>query len=198
MRISPGSIVATRGRGLPGWLSRNLMEPETDRYHFLTVRDFVPEIGDYEFIESTAIGAFAKGVRHGYLLAEYAGEEVEIYQVNCPEELRRLAPLELIRWGKSRYDFSLVFRLVASVPVVCLRILWREGRLRRLRAEDLPYVSDDAFVCTEAVWVGYSAVGVNIIPPGVPPLPSEYRRAEHEGRMVRYFKGRLPREWKTT
>lgn len=58
--IPSGAIVALKGGGVAGWMSENLCQPTTDRFHFLIVRGFEPS--DYEYIESNNIGVFPKGL----------------------------------------------------------------------------------------------------------------------------------------
>lgn len=190
--IYPGSIVGFLAPPIVRYLQPRVMQPATDRQHFLVIRGFIPEIGDFEFVESTTFGFFTKGVRNGYLFADYGGSDVEIYEVDCPINLRKLAALELIKWGKSPYDYLFVLRTILGIPVAEAKILMKEHRPRRVRAEDLPYVWDDSLACTEAAWVAYNMVAVNVIPAGVPALPCAYKQAELDGQMRCYWKGTLP------
>lgn len=194
LTIPPGAGVGFLGKGLGGWITGNLLEPKTDRYHHLIIRDYVPEVDDYEFIESASIGLFGKGIRHGYLIEEYGGSDVEIYVVDCPEELARLAPLELIRYGKARYDFLLVVRLILQLPLIYPQILIGEKRLRKLRASDFKYTPDSSFNCLEAWWTAYASVGVSLSPPDEPCFPSSIKQSLDEGLIKLYWKGHLPRK----
>ena len=194
LKIPPGACVATKKKGISGWFLENFFSPRTDRVHHILIRDYVPGIGDYEFIESVHIGLFGKGISHGYLFEEYEGKDVEIYIVNgIAPELARKAPLELIRYGKSPYDFALIFKVLAQIPWVIFRNLIKERRFRKLRANDFRYKSDSAFLCTEVYWHAYHLVGVNIVPPGVLPFPSAYKQALDNGVIKLYFKGILDR-----
>ena len=83
--IPAGACVATKKKGITGWFLENFFSPRTDRVHHVLIRGYVPEVDDYEFIESIHIGFFGKGIRHGYLFAEYEGIDVEIYTVNAIE-----------------------------------------------------------------------------------------------------------------
>lgn len=194
LKIPPGACVATKKKGISGWFLENFFSPRTDRVHHILIRDYVPEIDDYEFIESVHIGLFGKGISHGYLFEEYEGKDVEIYIVNgIAPELARKAPLELIRYGKSPYDFALIFKVLAQIPWVIFRNLIKERHFRKLRANDFRYKSDSAFLCTEVYWHAYHLVGVNIVPPGVLPFPSAYKEALNNGVIKLYFKGILDR-----
>ncbi len=195
LKIPPGACVATKKKGISGWFLERFFSPRTDRVHHVIIRDYIPEIGDYEFIESIHIGFFAKGIRHGYLFEEYEGEDVEIYVVDgITPELAHRAPLELLRYGKSPYDFFLILSVLAQIPRVVIRNLIKEHRFRKLRAADFRYHSDSAFLCTEVYWHAYNLVGVNIVPPGVLPFPSAYKEALDKGRIKLYFKGILNRD----
>lgn len=177
--LQSGDIFATRGQGVIGWLNRNLMAPETDRFHFGLVGLKVND--DYLILES--IGG--KGIAVGRL-SFYEGKDIKFYRVDCPSELRLAAPIELTRWGRSKYDYLLIPKLAIQGFWLVLKHLITEGKFRRIRAEELRpiYTWDSRLLCTEAVWCGYNAVGVNIIPYGVPPMPSSFREAELQGRIT--------------
>ena len=195
LKIPPGACVATKKKGISGWFLEHFFTPRTDRVHHFIIRDYIPDFDDYEFIESIHIGLFGKGITHGYLFKEYEGKDVEIYVVNgIAPELARKAPLELIRYGKSPYDFFLIANVLLQIPWVFLRTLIKERRFRKFRASDFRYKSDSAFLCTEVYWHAYNLVGVNVIPPGVLPLPSAYKEALNNGVMKLYFKGILSRD----
>jgi len=192
--IPPGACVATKKKGIPGWFLENFFSPRTDRVHHVLIRGYVPEIDDYEFIESIHIGLFGKGIRHGYLFAEYEGVDVEIYTVSSvdPTTAKR-APLELIRFGKSPYDFFLIISVLSQIPWIILRNLLKERRIRKLRAQDFRYKPDTAFLCTEVYWHAYHLVGVDIVPTGVLLFPSAYKEALDKGVIRLYYKGILRR-----
>jgi len=197
LKIPPGACVATKKKGISGWLLEHFFSPRTDRVHHILIRDYIPEIDDYEFIESIRIGILGKGIRHGYLFEEYEGKDVEIYTVKgVVPELARRAPLELIRYGKSLYDFALIFKVLAQIPWIVIRNLIGEHRFRKFRADDFRYESDSAFLCTEVYWHAYHLVGVNILPPGVLPFPSAYKEALNNDVIKLYFKGILNRDAK--
>ena len=166
MFVAGQAGAAFRGAGPVGWMARELIQPKTDRFHHIIIRQYVPEVDDYEFIESNNFGLFPKGIRHGYLIEDYGGSAIEIYTVDCPEELARLAPIELIHYGKVGYDFLATGRLVVQIPCVLARMILKEHTLRRLRPSDFNYKPDRAFQCIEAYWTAYASVGVPLFPPG--------------------------------
>ncbi len=175
MDLQPGDIFALRGKGLAGWAARNLIFPGTDRFHFGIV--WRKHGNDYIILESI----FPKGVSVG-LLSQYNTNELEFYRVNCSEELRRRAPLGLIRHGRSLYDVFLILKLVTGFVVAQLR-LWGMGKFRKVQPEDIPYVRDSSFVCTEAVQAAYLSVGVSIVPKGIVPMPNSYMKAVMRKKM---------------
>ena len=195
LKIPPGACVATKKKGINGWLLETFFTPRTDRVHHVLVRGYVPEIDDYEFIESIHIGLFGKGIRHGYLFAEYEGVDVEIYTVSSvnPATAKR-APLELMRFGKSPYDFFLIISVLIQAPWVIIRNLIKERRFRKLRAGDFRYKPNTSFLCTEVYWHAYHLVGVDIVPTGVLPFPSAYKEVLDKGVIKLYYKGILQRD----
>jgi len=178
MNLQIGDIFATKGGGITGWASRNLFTPYTDRFHHGILWK---HLGGVDFI---ILESISKGIAVGRL-SWYRGKNIEFYRVNVDEDLRFAAPDGLIEWGRARYDYWLIAKIFLGAVVACVRILWKEHRLRKLRAEDLPYGRNDALICTEAVQVALLSVGVAVIDPGIVPLPSAFRQAELEGRIRR-------------
>lgn len=176
MDLQPGDVFATKGRGTTGWAVRRLLSPTMDRYHFGIIWKCLKG-DDFLILES-----ISKGLAVGKL-SWYQSTDVEFYRVECPQELRIAAPGSLVDWGRAKYDYWLIGRILSGAAVALVRILLKEHRLRRLRAEDFPYGKNSALICTEAVDVAYDAVGVNLIPEGILPLPNAFRQAELDGRM---------------
>jgi hypothetical protein len=171
--LQPGDIFATKGEGITGWLNSNLIEPETDRFHYGLIW---LKCGDDRLI----LESIGKGIAVGRL-SFYDGEDIKFYRVNCPRGLRIAAPVELTKWGRSLYDYLLVAKLVIQGLWL---LLWHR---RRIRAEELTWSQDNALTCTEAVDVAYDAVGVNIIPLGTCPIPSAFKQAEVDGKLTPLF-----------
>lgn len=170
IELQPGDIFATKRGGLIGWLNSKLTAPETDRFHYGLV--WLKHGDDYLILES-----ISKGIAIGRL-SFYQGEDIQFYRVNCPKNLRAAAPVELTKWGRSLYDYLLFAKLVVQGLWL---LLWHR---RRIRAEELTWSQDNALICTEAVDVAYDAVGVNMIPIHVCPIPSAFRQAEIDGRII--------------
>ena len=176
VELEPGDIFSTKGKGILGWLSRNLMAPPTDRFHYGLVWEKVDD--DYLILES-----ISKGIAIGRLFF-YEGGDIKFYRVDCPNELRGQAPVELTRWGRSLYDYLLIPKLAIQGIALFIKQLFTEGRFRRIRAEELTWVQNNSFLCTEAVDIAYDAVGVNIIPIGTCPVPSAFKQAEMDGKIT--------------
>ncbi|MBA7704024.1 hypothetical protein ES703_112822 [subsurface metagenome] len=184
-RLFPADIGATRGKGLLLWVSKNLIEPKTDRVHFFLIGDYLPWDDDYVILES-----IGKGIAVGRL-SFYKPEEVEIYRVNIgtdprwrdlQRQLRRRAAAELTRVGRARYDYILYLQLIAGALYLLLR-----GKLPPWRAKDFPYGRNKDYICTEAANAAWRAVGHPIIKPGEVPLPAGYKQALLEHQLWRIF-----------
>ncbi len=175
MNLQPGDIFATKGKGLTGWAVRNLISPSTDRFHFGILWREKGE--DFIILES-----ISKGLAVG-LLSFYDVSKLKFYRVNCPASLRHSAPEALLAWGRAKYDRLLILKIGLGLPLALAKVLVRERKIRRLQAGDFPYGQNSSLICTEAVDVAYSSVGVNIIPIGVIPIPNAFKQAEMEGRM---------------
>ncbi len=173
IELLPGDIGATKGENVLGWLHRKLFAPETDRFHYFILWRWLGD--DWIILESLG----SKGLAVG-LLSFYQGEDVKFYRVDCPDELRHAASLVLIKYGRSRYDYLLILKIIAGALVAIARMIFVEKRLRKLKSEDLPYARSNALICTEAVDVAYLSVGVSLVGEVVP-LPSAFRQAELDG-----------------
>jgi len=169
----PGDIGAVKGKGLFSRLLTSLFAPEADRHHYFILWRWLGD--DWIILESLG----HKGLSVG-LLSFYRGDDVIFYRVDCPDDLRFQAPLGLIEYGRSKYDRLLILKIIAGALAALARMIFVEGRLRKLRAEDLPYATNSALVCTEAVDVAYLSVGVSLVG-DVVPLPSALRQAELDG-----------------
>ena len=174
--LEPSDIFSTKGEGVLGWLSRSFTAPPTDRFHYGLVWEKVD--ADYLVLES-----ISKGIAIGRL-SFYEGKDIKFYRVDCPKELRKQAPVELTRWGRSSYDYLLFPKFAIQGIALFIKQLFTEGRIRRIRAEELTWVQNNSFLCTEAVDIAYDAVGVNIIPVDTCPIPSAFKQAELDGRIT--------------
>ncbi len=177
MKLEPGDIFATRGKGITGWAIRKLLAPSTDRFHFGII--WKQKGNDYIILESVS-----KGIAVG-LLSWYDPKDIELYRVDCFKYLRTAAPDHLIIWGRSRYDHLLILKIALGGLLAFMKVLIKERKLRRLKAEDFSYGQNSELICTEAVDIAYDSVGVNLIPGGVIPLPNAFRQAELDGKMKR-------------
>lgn len=162
-------------------LCKGIFAPETEFFHFGLIKSR-REDGDFEILES--LGTY--GLRIG-LLSWYKDKELGFFRVNCPGELRKEAPQSLVKFGRSRYDYFLFAKLIVSILNAFINQIKNKTFPHKLFANDISksYVWDKSLICTEAVYIAYSSVGVNIIPYGIVPIPSAYKEAENEKLIYR-------------
>jgi hypothetical protein len=183
--LLPGDIVAVKGKGVVGWLSRNAFLPHTDRFHFLLIAEYIECEDDYVILESIA----RKGIAIGRL-SWYLGKDVEVYRVPADSQYPgRLAVTMLTRYGRCGYDYLLPAKLMLGA----MRLLV-SGKLPPWRPEQLPYGRDSRYLCTEAANEAWRLAGYVIIPEGVCPLPAGFISALCQGRLIRIYKGMLQDE----
>lgn len=173
-KLETGDIFANKaGNSKAELFSRWFLLPKTDRWHFGIL--YERSDGDFTVLESVT-----QGLRVGKL-SWYHKSDLHFYRVKCFQYLRWMAPLALLQWMGSRYDWA----LRTKAFYFALKTWRKEGRIRKIRIEEFPYEPNEKLVCTEAVSTAYDAVGVNIVPPDVLPAPSAFRQAEIEGRISR-------------
>jgi len=179
MKLEAGDIFATKASGLLGRLSSALMYPPTDRFHFGLISRKVKDMDgteDYEILESTG-----KGITPGRL-SFYGEQDIKVYRVNCPAYLRHQAPIELTKYGRSKYDYLLIIKIVIQGTWTIFRN-WIMGEgFHPICADDLTWSHDNALVCTEAVDIAYLSVGISLTG-GICPTPSAFKQAELDGLM---------------
>jgi hypothetical protein len=197
--LYPGNIVFVKGSGLLGWLCRNVISPPSDVVHAFILREYIPELGDYEFIESNVAGPggiIPKGIQHGLVYERYSGASVEIYRVPdsvCSQADQALAPLGLLPCGNDTYDFFFFVKIVVQLPKVVWRMLFQEHTIRKVRPEDFLFDPDKTptAICTRAVWLAYMFVGLPLVPASVPPFPNAYMEARDQRLIELVYKGVL-------
>lgn len=183
--LDVGDMYATIGTSLPGWASRTLTTPKTDRFHHGLIKK-VRDDGDFEVIES--IGADLKhggGIRVG-LLSFYKDTDIRFYRVQAAEEKRYHAPDNLVKFGRERYDYFLAAKLVVLGVGVLIRHFKDYHRFVPVSAEELEgaYDCNSSFICTEAVDIAYLAEGVTLVPVNIPPLPCAMEQARLAGKFT--------------
>lgn len=174
MKLESGDIFAVKGEELLAKLASKLTRPYTDRFHFGLIWRKIGD--DYLILES-----IGKGIAVGRL-SFYDGQDVKIYRVDCPAHLRHQAPDELTKWGRSKYDYLLILKIVIQGFWVIFKNLCKGEGIHPIRAEDLTWSHDAALVCTEAVDIAYLSIGVSLTG-GIIPLPSAFKQAELDGLM---------------
>lgn len=172
--IEPGYIFSTPGRGIPGWASRTLTAPHTSRYHYGLIGDYISGEDDYTVLESVG-----KGIAVGRL-SFYDVNILEIYRIVDPEirKLGHLATLELTRYGRAKYDYLLLAKLLFGGLKLFCKQIWQEHRLRAINYWELPYTADSRFICTEAANEAWAMVGYPIKPNiNGPAIPAAFQHA---------------------
>ena len=155
----PGDMVLVENHGLMGRLAYLVFSPPTYLFHALTIRSYLREEDDYEIIEM--LGGILpwqpNGCRIGRL-SSYRDRTFVVFRLNDPEveKLGKKAAKYASDYGRAQYEFA----LFVILPTDCIRCwFWQlvnEGRLRRIRPEELKLVWNRQFVCTElpkAIWL---------------------------------------------
>ena len=126
--LQPGDIAATRGTGPLGWLSKNLLDPETDRYHHMIIGGWVRSQQDWVVYES-----IGKGVAIGYLGALYTGQELEVYRLSTrnAQEIGEDVVDILPYYGRAHYDYLLPMKLAVGALECFVKQITGERTLRR-------------------------------------------------------------------
>jgi len=174
MKLEAGDIGEVKGVGTLPKLNAKLTEPHTDRFHFFLIWR---KVGD-DWIILESIG---KGIAVGRL-SFYAGQDVKFYRVNCPAYYRHRAPLELTKWGRSKYDYPLILSIIIQGLWTIFKNFIKCEGIHPIKAEDISWKHNSALVCTEAVDIAYLSVGVSLTG-GTVPLPSAFKQAELDGVM---------------
>lgn len=184
MEFMPGDIFSTKGKGITGWLSSHLLLPKTDRFHFGIIARYLEDEDDYIIYES-----IGKGVTVG-LLSFYEGEDLEVYRVKDvnARKLGERAVVEITRLGRAHYDYKLILELILFAlknPKLLLPALIG----RPISYSQLPYKSDERYICTEAANEAWKQVGHPIITPGYAPVPAGFKDAQNLGRIELIWNG---------
>ncbi len=190
--IKPGDIFATKGRGFTGWVAEHLTKTpsgtHTDRFHFGIIGDPVFENG--KFIDYETRESLSKGVSCARFFKQYFGKDVELYKVvgirGKREQMVR-ATSEIGTCGYGYWDFVC---LVWDALNLILR-----GKLPPYTSQQLKYSANDVYICTEVPGFAMRKIGCPLEPedsPRIWDIPTVYKQAEEEMRLIRYFKGTLP------
>jgi len=172
MALRTGDIFATKATGWMGWLCSRLFSPKSDRLHFGILGDGVASENDWVILES-----IGKGIAVGRL-SMYAGQHLKFYRpTNLVAQIKGgEAALVLSKYGRARYDYMLIVKLVVDV----VRLVFT-GHLPPWRPEDFKYSRNSNFICTEAAACAWRDVGYPIIPEGVLPMPASFQGALNNG-----------------
>lgn len=182
--LQSGDLFATKGTGFFGWMARNFMFPQTDRFHFGVIKqpihyeDLDSEIiDDWEIIES-----IGRGVSIGRL-SFYGGADLKFYRISAPEELRATIGARLTELGRAKYDYWLFIKIALQGIWLLIWHFLRDGRFSKVKYDELTWGQDAAFVCTELADWGSRLIGYDLVPETITATPSALKQAELEGRM---------------
>jgi len=167
--LNPGYICAV-SQGMMGKLESILITPSTDFDHFFMLYEYRPEIDDWVIVES-----IAKGTSFG-LLSWYT----ELFHVHIfrprkvhSDDICLRAALHSLQYGRSRYDF------IAVARVVCITLYDIFKQLRKFKRPWVDYTkfprSDNSrVICTEFVEYSFEKAGVHVFDPNYLATPANF------------------------
>jgi len=174
----PGDIVGVRGgKGPIPWLSYHAIVPQTPLFHFLLIGD---RIGTEDYVILESIG---KGTAFGRL-SWYRNREHVVFRVNHEnaEDMGNLAVNLASKFGRRRYDWKLYVRIFAWALGYWLKeILKLHFPPRPVYPTQIPYKTDQDFICIELVFEAWKEVGFRIREHGHAPVPAEVILAVDRG-----------------
>jgi len=175
----PGDIVGVvGGKGPLTWLSYHAIVPQTDLFHFLLIRDRIGVEDDYEILES-----IGKGTAIGRL-SWYKNRQYIIFRVNHEdvERMGNLAAKLASTYGRHRYDWKLYAKIFAWALGYWLKeIVTLHIPPRLVYPAQIPYKTDQDFICIELVFEAWKMVGFRIREHGHAPVPAEVILARARG-----------------
>jgi len=180
--LKPGDIFAVKGEGILAWLNQKLIKPETDRYHFGIIGDYVSWEDDYIILES-----IDKGIAVGRI-SFYKNSDVKVYRINNSDEnadyYGRHATTELSRLGRRKYDYLLCLKIALGVFKLWLVQVATLHRPTSVNFWEIEYATNSAFICTEAAATAYERAGYLLLNPRECQVPSAYQEQIDNGRLV--------------
>jgi hypothetical protein len=179
MNYLPGDIIGVKTTSgislIISKLMRLFITPWTDLYHF-----FVKDEQDYEIKE-----AIASGIKDGRL-SFYNNKEYRVFRIPIAASRKRanMACAKFSRYGRVSYDWWLAVKLFVGAFKCWFLQALKEGRFRKIRPEELPYVRDDEFVCTEVAYEVSYLMGYPIVHPDTACIPPAIIASLNSGRIV--------------
>lgn len=175
----PGDIFSTPGEGFSGWVSEKFTIPHTSRFHFGLLSNRIT-CGDWEIRES-----ISKGPAVNRLFLDYYKYDIEIYRVvGAPDAQAAIAAEALSEIGEEPYGWRDLIKL--GYDAVSLMI---QGKWPPYRPEQLNLSHGNSYLCTEAANYGYTRAGIPLCKGAA--IPSAFKQAEIESRLVLIYKGNL-------
>jgi len=174
----PGDIVGVVGKGIIPWLSYHAIVPQTDLFHFLLIGGHADVIDDYNILES-----IGKGTAFGRL-SWYKDRQYIVFRVNHEdgERMGNLAVKLASKFGRHKYDWKLYLKIFAwALGYWTKEIFTGHIPPRPVRPTQIPYKTDQDFICIELVFETWKQVGFPIRKLGHAPVPAEVILARERG-----------------
>jgi len=179
VNYQPGDIVGVKSKGILPWLSKNAIVPSTDLFHFFLIGDRIGD--DYEILES-----IGKGVAVGRL-SWYKDREYTVFRVNREDAAALGETVFKVssRFGRHSYDWKLYAKIFAWALGYWLKeIATLHIPPRPVYPTQIPYKTDEDFICVELVLAAWKLVEVRLREHGHAPVPAEIQLAYERGDLV--------------
>ncbi len=162
-------------------LSERAIVPHTKLFHFGVIGDYIEREDDYVILES-----IGKGTAVGRL-SWYAGRRYQVFRMNDPdfEALGREAAERASAFGRRHYDYALYLKLFTwALGYWSKELATLHVPPRPVRPDQIPYKTDQDFICIELYFAVWNLVGRRIRAHGHAPVPAEVIEALTRGRLV--------------
>lgn len=177
----PGDGFGVEGGGPIGTLSERAVIPHTKLFHFGVIGDYIEREDDYVILES-----IGKGTAVGRL-SWYASKRYTVFRMNDPdyEALGREAAERASAFGRRHYDYALYLKLFAwALGYWSKELATGHFPPRPVRPNQIPYKTDQDFICIELYFAVWNLVGRRIRAHGSAPVPAAVIEALTRGRLV--------------
>lgn len=185
--LQRGDIFAIKGEGYLSRLQTNLILPQTDRFHYGLLGEYIKEENDFVILES-----IQKGTAVGRL-SWYIKSDIKFYEVNDPDSKRlgKEASIQATKWGRAKYDYRVYIWIFWNAMKLFARQLWEEHRLRKVHITEFPPLpKDKRLLCTELGRESYRGI-YPILPLPLAEFPAAYELARLTGsiNLVAHWEG---------
>jgi hypothetical protein len=201
--IWTGDFFSTSGKSITGWINEKCTitpigqslpksqwkDHQTKRFHFGIIAD---EIYDKEgkFVDFETRESIKKGPTFLRFFDRYAGQDVELYRIpniTREEGIRLVRSISTV--GEAGYGFKDFGALALDAFMNIMGLQFPPYTPSQLRLS-----SNGVYICTELPALGAFSIGKPIEPPegqNYPDIPVIYLQAIEEGRLIKYYSGKL-------